>query len=151
MDLARERMLMADRKGSDADMKQWKKVKVFEDLTKESSVTFDKPYTELVIISENLKCGENGAQLMKYLNNKMVGGQNGDISSTTGYNCIDFIECIIDGYIKNTHLQKQQYPLYGLGASFCSLTNIGVSEITSLRLSPQYKTFTSGKVTVYAR
>lgn len=150
MDLVRERGLLG-RKGSDVDMKQWKKVKVFEDLTKESSVTFDEPYTELVIISENLKCGENGAQLMKYLNNKLVGGKNGDISSTTGYNCIDFIECIIDGYIKNTHLQKQQYPVYGLDASFCSLTNIGVSEITSLRLSPQYKTFASGKATVYAR
>ena len=150
MDLVRERGLLG-RKGSDADMKQWKKVKVFEDLTKESSVTFDEPYTELIIISENLKCGENGAQLMKYLNNKIVGGQNGDISSTTGYNCIDFIECIIDGYIKNTHIQKQQYPVYGLSASFCSVTNIGVSEITSLRLSPQYKTFTSGKATVYAR
>lgn len=149
MDLIRERMLMT-KKASDADMKRWKKVKVFEDLAQESSVTFDEPYTELIIISENIK-GESGAQLMKYLNNKLVCGQNGDISSTTGYNCIDFIECIIDGYIKNTHLQKQQYPVYGLGASFCSLTNIGVSEITSLRLSPQYKTFTSGKATVYAR
>lgn len=150
MDLARERMLMADRKGSDVDMKQWKKVKVFEDLTKESSVTFDEPYTELIIISENLK-GENGSQLMKYLNNRIVSGQNGDISSTTGFNCIDIIKCIADGYIKNTHVQKQQYPVHVLSASFGSLTNIGVSEITSLRLSPQYNTFTSGKATVYAR
>lgn len=151
MDLARERMLMADRKGSDVDMKQWKKVKVFEDLTKESSVTFDEPYTELIIISENLKGGENGSQLMKYLNNTLIGGQNGDISSTTGYNCIDFIECITDGYIKNVHLQKQQYPIMGLSATFCGLVNIGASEITSLRIAPQYKTFTSGKATVYAR
>lgn len=131
-------------------MKQWKKVKVFEDLTKESSVTFDEPYTELIIISENLK-GENGSQLMKFLNNQIVSGQNGDISSTTGFSCIDIIECIADGYIKNTHVQKQQYPVLGIGASYCGLTNISVSEITSLRIAPQYKIFTSGKATVYAR
>ena len=150
MDLVRERMLMADRKGSDADMKQWKKVKVFEDLTKESSVTFSEPYTELMIISENLK-GDNGVQLIKYLNNKAVGGQNGDISSTTGYNCIDFFECITDGIVKNTHIQKQQYAISTVSVISCGIFNIGVSEITSLRLSPQYKTFTSGKATVYAR
>lgn len=149
MDLVRERELLG-RKGSDADMKQWKKVKVFEDLTKESSVTFSEPYTELIIISENLK-GENESQLMKFLNGKMVSGQNGDISSTTGFNCIDIIKCIADGYIKNTHVQKQQYPALGLGASYCGLTNIGVSEITSLRIAPQYKTLTSGKATVYAK
>ena len=151
MDLARERMLMADRKGSDADMKQWKKVKVFEDLTKESSVTFDEPYTELIIISENLKGEENGLQLMKFLNGQMVSGQNGDISSTTGFNCIDIIKCVADGYIKNTHVQKNQYPALGLGASYCGLTSIGASEITSLRIAPQYQTFISGKATVYAR
>lgn len=131
-------------------MKHWKKVKVFEDLTKESSVTFDEPYTELIIISENLK-GENGSQLMKYLNNRIVSGQNGDISSTTGFNCIDFIECITDGYIKNTHMQRRQYPTLGLNASFCGLINIGDSKITSLRIAPQYQTFISGKATVYAR
>lgn len=131
-------------------MKHWKKVKVFEDLTKESSVTFDEPYTELIIISENLK-GENGSQLMKYLNNQIVSGQNGDISSATGFNCIDFIECITDGYIKNTHMQRQQYPALGLNASFCGLINIGDSKITSLRIAPQYQTFISGKATVYAR
>lgn len=149
MDLIRERGLLG-RKGSDTDMKQWKKVKVFEDLTKESSVTFSEPYTELMIISENLK-GENGSQLMKFLNDQMVSGQNGDISSTTGFNCIDIIKCIADGYIKNTHVQKQQYPALGLGVSYCGLINIGVSEITSLKIAPQYKTFTSGKATVYAK
>lgn len=77
MDLVRERGLLG-RKGSDVDMKQWKKVKVFEDLTKESSVTFTEPYTELMIISENLK-GENGSQLMKFLNGQMVSGQNVDL------------------------------------------------------------------------
>lgn len=149
MDLVRERGLLG-RKGSDADMKEWKKVKVFEDLTKESSVTFNEPYTELMIISENLK-GDNGAQLIKYLNNKIVSGQNGDISSTTGYNCIDFFECIADGFVKNTHMQRQEYSISTVGAITSGLFNIGVSEITSLRLSPQYKTFTSGKATVYAR
>lgn len=131
-------------------MKEWKKVKVFEDLTQESSVTFSEPYTELMIISENLK-GDNGAQLIKYLNNKIIGGQNGDISSTTGYNCIDFFECIVDGFVKNTHMQRQGYSISTIGTITSSLFNIGVSEITSLRLSPQYKTFTSGKATIYAR
>ena len=149
MDLIRERMLMT-KKASDADMKRWKKVKVFEDLAQESSVTFDEPYTELLIISENLR-GENGSQLIKYLNNKMICGQNGDISSTTGYNCVDFIECITDGYIKNVHLQKQQYQISTLSINTYGLMNIGISEITSLKLSPQYKTFISGKATVYAR
>lgn len=130
--------------------KEWKKVKVFEDLTKESSVTFDEPYTELIIISENLK-GENGSQLIKHLNNKFVGGQNNDISSTTEYNCVDFIECIADGIVKAAHMQKQQYSISTVGVISCGIFNIGVSEITSLRLSPQYKTFTSGKATVYAR
>lgn len=148
MDLVRERGLLG-RKGSDT-VKEWKKVKVFEDLTKESSVTFSEPYTELMIISENLK-GENKSQLIKFLNGQMVSGQNGDISSTTGFNCIDIIKCVADGYIKNTHVQKQQYPALGLGASYCGLTNIGASEITSLRIAPQYKTFTSGKATVYAK
>ena len=119
MDLAeRRRLLMSNRKGSDVDMKEWKKVKVFEDLTQESSVTFDEPYTELIIISENLK-GENGSQLIKYINNAFVGGRNDDISSTIGFNCIDFIECVTDGYIKNTHVQKQQYPVMGIGNSYC--------------------------------
>lgn len=131
-------------------MKQWKKVKVFEDLTQESSVTFEEPYTEMIIISENLK-GYNGSQLMKYLNNHLVSGQNGDISSSTGCSCIDIIECIADGYIKNTHVQKQQYPVLGLGNSYCGLMNISVSEITSLTIAPQYKIFASGKATVYAR
>ena len=90
MDLIRERMLMT-KKASDADMKRWKKVKVFEDLAQESSVTFDEPYTELIIISENIK-GESGSQLMKFLNGQMVSGQNGDISSTIGFNCIDIIK-----------------------------------------------------------
>ena len=150
MDLVRERGLLG-RKGSDADMKQWKKVKVFEDLTKESSVTFDEPYTELVIISENLKCGENGAQLMKYLNNKLVGGQNGDISSTTGYNCVDFFECICGEYVKNTHVQRQAYPILGASNPVVGILGFPFSEITSLRIAPQYQTFTSGKATVYAK
>lgn len=129
---------------------EWKKVKVFEDLTQESSVTFDEPYTELIIISENLK-GENGSQLIKYLNNRMIGGQNGDISSSTGFNCIDFIECVTDGCIKNTHLQKQQYSISTMGTSTCAIYNIGESEITSLRLAPQYGSFSGGKATIYAR
>ena len=143
------RHIIFSRTGS-GNVNKWKKVKVFEDLTQESSVTFDEPYTELIIISENLK-GENGAQLMKYINNVHVDGQNGDISSTTGFNCIDFIECVTDGYIKNTHVQRKQYPVLGLSNSYSGLANIGVSEITSLRIAPQYKTFTSGKATVYAR
>ena len=73
------------------------------------------------------------------------------IFSTTGFNCIDFIECIADGYIKNTHVQKQQYHALVIGNSYCGLTNIGVSEITSFRIAPQYQTFTSGKATVYTR
>lgn len=149
MDELLRHIIFSRKTGSD-NVKEWKKVKVFEDLTQESSVIFSDPYTELIIISENLK-GENGSQLIKYLNNQMISGQNGDISSTTGFNCIDFIECITDGYIRNTHLQRQQYPTLGLGASFCSLANIGTSEFTSLRIAPQYKTFISGKATVYAR
>ena len=147
MDLVRERALMTTRKGSDADMKQWKKVKVFEDLTKKSSVTFDEPYTELMIISENLK-GENGSQLMKFLNGQMVSGQNGDISSTTGFNCIDIIKCVADGYIRNTHLQRQQYPATGLNDAFVGLFNISSTEMTSLRLTPQYGNFLSGKAAI---
>lgn len=143
------RHIILSRTGSD-NVKEWKKVKVFEDLTQESSVIFSEPYTELIIISENLK-GENGSQLIKFLNGQMVSGQNGDISSTTGFNCIDIIKCVADGYIQNTHVQKQQYPALGLGASYCGLASIGASEITSLRIAPQYKTFTSGKATVYAR
>lgn len=143
------RHIIFSRTGS-GNVNQWKKVKVFEDLTQESSVTFDEPYTELIIISENLK-GENGSQLIKYLNDHFVGGHNGDISSTAGYNCIGFIECIADGFVKATHMQKQQYPISTVGVISCCISNIGVSEITSLRLSPQYNTFTSGKGTVYAR
>lgn len=149
MDLVEQRRLL-NRKGSDADMKQWKKVKVFEDLTRESSVTFSEPYTELMIISENLK-GNNGSQLMKFLNGHMVGGQNGDISSTTGYNCVDFIECISDGFIKNIHMQNQQYSISIMGNLVCAINNIVESEITSLRLAPQYGSFSGGKATVYAR
>lgn len=148
MDLVEHRRLL-NRKGSD-NVKEWKKVKVFEDLTKESSVTFTEAYTELIIISENLK-GESGSQLMKFINGKLLSGQNGDISSTTGFNCIDIIKCVTDGYIQNTHLQRQQYPVSGLGAACSGLMNISVSEITSLRIAPQYNTFTSGKATVYAR
>lgn len=130
--------------------RKWKKVKVFEDLTQESSVTFDEPYTELMIISENLK-GENGSQLIKHINNKMIGGQNGDISSTTGYNCVDIIECIADGFIKNTHMQKQGYTISTIGVVSSCISNIGESEITSLRLAPQYGSFSGGKATIYAR
>lgn len=151
MDLVRERALMTTRKGSDADMKQWKKVKVFENLTKESSVTFNEPYTELMIISENVKAKEDGSQLMKYINNTAVSGQNGDLKSTVGHNCVDFIECIADGYIRNTHMQKQQYSISTMGNVACAIHNIGESEITNLRLAPQYGNFASGKVTVYAR
>lgn len=151
MDLVRKRALMSDRKGSDEDMKQWKKVKVFEDLTHESSVTFDEPYTELVIISENVKAEDN-SQLYKYLNNKavIVNGQNGDLAMT-GFNCIDFIECIADGFIKNTHMQKQKYSVSIMGDVAGAIYNIGESEITSLRLAPQYGSFSGGKATVYAR
>lgn len=149
MDLVRERGLLG-RKGSDVDMKQWKKVKVFEDLTQESSVTFSEPYTELMIISENVKAEDN-SQLYKYLNNnKAVSGQNGDLKMT-GCNCVDFIECISDGFIKNTHMQKQQYSISTMGAVTCAIYNIGESEITSLRLAPQYGSFSGGKATVYAK
>lgn len=151
MDLVRERGLLG-RKGSDVDMKQWKKVKVFEDLTQESSITFDEPYTELIIISENVKGKEDGSQLIKYINDTgYVNGQNGDLKSTVGYNCVDFIECIADGYIRNTHLQRQQYPITGLNNAFVGLFNISSAEMTSLRLTPQYGNFLSGKATIYAR
>lgn len=148
MDLVRERGLLG-RKGSDADMKQWKKVKVFEDLTQESSVTFSEPYTELMIISENVKAEDN-LQLYKFINNKAVSGQNGDLKMT-GCNCVDFIECIADGFIKNTHMQKQGYTISTIGAVSSGIFNIGESEITSLRLAPQYGSFSGGKATVYAR
>lgn len=149
MDLVRERMLMSNRKESDVDMKQWKKVKVFEDLTKESSVTFSESYTELMIISENVKAEDN-SQLYIYLNGQAVSGQNGDLKMT-GCNCVDFIEYISDGFIKRNHMQKQGYAISIVGAVSSGIFNIGTSEITSLRLVPQYGSFSGGKATVYAK
>ena len=131
------------------NVKEWKKVKVFEDLTQESSVTFSEPYTELMIISENVKAKDN-SQLYIYLNGQAVSGQNGDLKMT-GCNCVDFIECIADGFIKRDHMMKQGYAISIVGAVSSGIFNIGTSEISSLRLTPQYGSFSGGKATVYAR
>lgn len=131
------------------NMKEWKKVKVFEDLIQESSVTFSEPYTELMIISENVKAEDN-SQLFIHLNGQAVSGQNGDLKMT-GCNCVDFIECIADGFIKRNHMQKLQYSVSIMGNVACAVYNIGESEISSLRLAPQYGSFSGGKATVYAR
>lgn len=135
-------------KGSET-VKEWKKVKVFEDLTQESSVTFSEPYTELMIISENVKAEDN-SQLYIYLNGQAVSGQNGDLKMT-GCNCVDFIECIADGFIKRNHMMKQGYAISTVSAVSSGIFNIGTSEISSLRLAPQYGSFSGGKATVYAR
>ena len=151
MDLVRERALMTNRKGSDADMNTWEKVGESLDVVSEPSVTLSKPCTEIIIIGEGFKTLQNTQMYLTINNSIYMSGSNDNLNtSNPSYYLAKLKVC---GYGIVAELRGNTYNLQTFVTQLNAIYKTDITEITSVKMiaSNTGNAFTSGKFEIWGR